>query len=184
MNPTIALTVASLKMYYRNRQAIFWTLVLPLMFIVIFGLLDFGAFSTVNMGLVDEADTPASEILTELLERMEDSEGSDEGGVIDLSVGNRDAEMRALEDALESRLTREDEDANSWFVLGHLRTQLEIEASSDGLQLRKVVSEPTLIRKKGFLVHHGTTRSPIDVAAFIRAEREGRSLQAAADDTE
>lgn len=98
MNPTLALTIASLKMYYRNRQAIFWTLVLPLMFIVIFGLLNFGAFSTVNMGLVDEADTPASEILTELLERMEDSEGSDEGGVIDLSVGNRDAEMRALED--------------------------------------------------------------------------------------
>ena len=66
MNPTLALTIASLKMYYRNRQAIFWTLVLPLMFIVIFGLLNFGAFSTVNMGLVDEADTPASEILTEL----------------------------------------------------------------------------------------------------------------------
>ena len=63
-------------------------------------------------------------------------------------------------------------------------TQLEIEASGDGLQLRKVVSEPTLIRKKGFLVHHGTTRSPIDVAAFIRAEREARSLQAAANDTE
>ena len=63
-------------------------------------------------------------------------------------------------------------------------TQLEIEASGDGLQLRKVVSEPTLIRKKGFLVHHGTTRSPIDVAAFIRAEREARGLQIAADDTE
>ena len=63
-------------------------------------------------------------------------------------------------------------------------TQLEIEASGDRLQLRKVVSEPTLIRKKGFLVHHGTTRSAIDVAAFIRAEREARSLQIGADDTE
>ena len=63
-------------------------------------------------------------------------------------------------------------------------TQLEIEASGDRLQLRKVVSEPPLIRKKGFLVHHGTTRSAIDVAAFIRAEREARSLQIGADDTE
>ena len=63
-------------------------------------------------------------------------------------------------------------------------TELEIETSGDGLRLRKVVSEPTLIRKKGVLVHHGTIRSPIDVAAFIRAERAGRSLQAAADDTE
>ena len=63
-------------------------------------------------------------------------------------------------------------------------TELDIEASGDGLRLRKVVSQPTLIRKKGVLVHHGTTSAPIDVAAFIRAEREARSRQAAADDTE
>ena len=39
--------------------------------------------------------------------------------------GGDRTEMRALEDALEKRLAREDDDANSWFVLGHLRTQLE-----------------------------------------------------------
>ena len=98
MNPTFALTIASLKMYYRNRQAIFWTLVLPLMFIIIFGLLNFGAFSTINMGLVDEADTPASEVLRDVLKGMEESEGSDEGGVIELTVGRREAELQALED--------------------------------------------------------------------------------------
>lgn len=38
--------------------------------------------------------------------------------------GNR-SEMRALEDALQSRLAREVGDVNSWFVLGHLRMQLE-----------------------------------------------------------
>ncbi len=97
MNPTLALTIASLKMYYRNRQAIFWTLVLPLMFIVIFGLLNFGAFSTVSMGLVDEADTTASEILRDVLEGMEESGESDEG-VIELSIGSRDSELQALED--------------------------------------------------------------------------------------
>ncbi len=53
-------------------------------------------------------------------------------------------------------------------------TELEIEAVGDGLQLRKVVSEPTLIRKKGFLVHHGTSPSGIDIGEFIRAEREAR----------
>ena len=37
------------------------------------------------------------------------------------------------------------------------------------------VSEPTLIRKKGFLVHHGTTRAAIDIVEFIRAEREARN---------
>ena len=56
-------------------------------------------------------------------------------------------------------------------------TELEIEATGDGLRLRKVVSEPTLIRKKGFLVHHGPTRSAIDIVEFIRAERDSRSRQ-------
>ena len=89
MHPTFALTIASLKMYYRNRQAIFWTLVLPLMFIVIFGLLNFGSFSNVDMGVVDEAETQAADILTGVLE---DSE------VVELSLGAKDAEMQALED--------------------------------------------------------------------------------------
>ncbi|MDE0026941.1 MAG: AbrB/MazE/SpoVT family DNA-binding domain-containing protein [Spirochaetaceae bacterium] len=53
-------------------------------------------------------------------------------------------------------------------------TELEIEAVGDGLQLRMVASEPTLIRKKGFLVHHGTTRAAVDIVDFIHAEREGR----------
>ena len=39
--------------------------------------------------------------------------------------GGNPSEMRALEDAVESRLAREVGDVNSWFVLGHLRMQLE-----------------------------------------------------------
>ena len=54
-------------------------------------------------------------------------------------------------------------------------TELEIEAVGDRLQLRKVGSKPTLIRKKGFLVHHGTTRAAVDIVDFIHAEREARS---------
>ena len=54
-------------------------------------------------------------------------------------------------------------------------TELEVEAMDDGLRLRKLVSEPNLIRKKGFLVHRGTTPSAIDVVEFIRAEREARN---------
>lgn len=54
-------------------------------------------------------------------------------------------------------------------------TELEVEAVGDGLQIRKVVSEPTLVRKEGFLVHHGTSPSAIDVGDFIRAEHEARS---------
>ena len=54
-------------------------------------------------------------------------------------------------------------------------TELEIEAVGASLELRRAVSEPTLKRKKGFLVHHGTEPAAIDIVEFIRAERETRS---------
>ena len=63
-------------------------------------------------------------------------------------------------------------------------TELEIKATGDGLKLRKIVSEPTLIRKKGFLVHHGTTRAAIDIVEFIRAEREARNRHITAADSD
>ena len=47
-----------------------------------------------------------------------------------------------------------------------------------------VVSGPTLIRKKGFLVHHGTTRAAIDIVEFIRAEREARNRHITAADSD
>ena len=54
-------------------------------------------------------------------------------------------------------------------------TELEIDASGDGVTLRKVGAEPSLIRKKGILVHHGGARVAVDIVEFIRAEREARS---------
>ena len=40
------------------------------------------------------------------------------------------------------------------------------------------------LRKKGFLVHHGTARSDIDIVEFIRAERDARSRHIATDTTD
>ena len=57
-------------------------------------------------------------------------------------------------------------------------TELEIEATGEYLRLRKVGAEPALTRRKGILVHHGDGRANLDVAAFIRAERESRSRRA------
>ena len=54
-------------------------------------------------------------------------------------------------------------------------TELEIKASGESLQLRKVGTEPSLVREKGILVHHGGACASLDVAAFIRAERDSRS---------
>ncbi len=59
-NPTLSLTRASMRIWFRDRQAIFWTFFLPLVLISVFGLLDFGAFRTVDIGIVDKSNNEAS----------------------------------------------------------------------------------------------------------------------------
>ena len=59
--------------------------------------------------------------------------------------------------------------------------ELEIEAVADGITLRKADPEPALVRKQGILVHHGTTRSPLDVGDIVRAERNARHARIARD---
>ena len=62
--------------------------------------------------------------------------------------------------------------------------ELEMEVSGEYLQLRKVGVEPALTRKRGILVHHGSDRVSLDVAAFIRAERDSRSRRLAPESVE
>ncbi len=89
MTPTIPLTIAALKIYFRNRQAIFWTLLLPLLIMIIFGLLDFGEFNEVDMGVVDLADNDPSRNLVSSLESSD---------LLEVNVGTHDEEMKKLED--------------------------------------------------------------------------------------
>ena len=58
----MVLTVASLKMWFRDRQAIFWTFFLPLVLMVILGVLNFGDLAAVDLGVVDEARNEACEV--------------------------------------------------------------------------------------------------------------------------
>ena len=62
--------------------------------------------------------------------------------------------------------------------------ELEMVAAGDCLQLRRVDAEPALVRRKGILVHHGGARPDLDVAAFIRAERDARSRRVLAEGPE
>ena len=49
-----SLFVASFKMFVRNRAALFFSLFVPLLIMLIFGVLNFGGTTTVSLGLVDE----------------------------------------------------------------------------------------------------------------------------------
>ena len=89
-NPTWVLTIASMKMWFRDRQAIFWTFFLPLVLMVIFGILNFGDFGAVDLGVVDRSQNAASRSLAGSLE---------ETGAFRLSMGSTEQEQRlALSD--------------------------------------------------------------------------------------
>lgn len=87
-NPTWVLTVASLRMWFRDRQAIFWTFFLPLVLMLIFGILNFGDFGAVDLGVVDQARNERSHGLVG---------GLREFRTFDLTTdGTAEAEYRAL----------------------------------------------------------------------------------------
>lgn len=55
MRKFIKFSVASIKMFFRNRQALFFSLFLPLMIMTIFGLIDFGKMGTTQLMIYDGA---------------------------------------------------------------------------------------------------------------------------------
>ncbi|HEX2049579.1 MAG TPA: ABC transporter permease [Actinomycetota bacterium] len=95
MSSTIKLLGASVKMLFRDKQALFWALAFPVIFAVIFGMFDFEQPPEVRIGVVAESSTPLSGAVVDGLERVETltvSERSDldsaraalEGGDLDI----------------------------------------------------------------------------------------------------
>ena len=83
-----ALFAASVKMFVRNRLALFFSLFLPLIIMLIFGVLNFEGSTTVTLGVVDDAGTDASAALVD---------GLAEYDYLDITEGDRAAELEALE---------------------------------------------------------------------------------------
>jgi ABC-2 type transport system permease protein len=84
-----ALFVASAKMFVRNRAAVFFSLFLPLIIMLIFGVLNFEGATELDVGIVDEADNEASSALTARLAEYD---------YLVISEGERDTELAALEE--------------------------------------------------------------------------------------
>lgn len=56
-------------------------------------------------------------------------------------------------------------------------SELEVELEPDGVRLRVCEGGGSLRRKQGIMVHHGSSVTQLDVAEFIRGEREARANQ-------
>lgn len=91
--PAIYLTWSSIKMWSRDRGALFWTFFLPLVIMVIFGLLNFGELGKVDLGIVDQAQNEASRRFiaeAEAVDALRVNTGGEENERAALADGQRD----------------------------------------------------------------------------------------------
>src|SRR3972149_1059456 len=64
-------SIASIKMFFRNRQALFFSLFLPLMIMVIFGVIDFDSMGNVRLEVIDNIKNKQSQNLIDGLKKIE-----------------------------------------------------------------------------------------------------------------
>ena len=57
-------------------------------------------------------------------------------------------------------------------------SELEVDALGNEIRLRVAGTEPSMVQKRGVLVHHGVRKSDLDVVEFLRAEREKTAVAA------
>lgn len=81
------LTWMLFKAYLRDRGAIFFSILIPILITAIFGVLNFGGSNKVTVGIVDEARNPASNLFIDNLKRVE---------ILDVRLGEHDPELGAL----------------------------------------------------------------------------------------
>jgi ABC-2 type transport system permease protein len=81
------LFIASLKMLFRQREAILWSLLLPLFMIVLFSFVRFDGMGRIDLGVVNEAGEKSAKLLASLKDVK----------TFQLHEGENTAEMQALE---------------------------------------------------------------------------------------
>lgn len=86
------LFIASFKQYIRDKEAIFWSLLFPIIFLLLFRLFDFSGTVNANVVIVDNANNQFSEILTKALLTVD-------GVGINTSIGSEGEAISSLEKA-------------------------------------------------------------------------------------
>jgi ABC-2 type transport system permease protein len=71
MKTALKFTVVSIKMFFRNKQGLFWTMFLPVLIMVIFGLMKFDQYGKSNLAIVDKAKTKESKQLISNLKEVD-----------------------------------------------------------------------------------------------------------------
>ncbi|MFN0157053.1 MAG: ABC transporter permease [Bacteroidota bacterium] len=87
------LTVASVKMLFRQKEAIIWSVLFPLFMILLFGFVNFGGMGSVELGVINEAGPDGEAFIHELgkVSSIELSNGTRKVELEQLTKGERDA---------------------------------------------------------------------------------------------
>ncbi|HXX63162.1 MAG TPA: ABC transporter permease [Bacteroidota bacterium] len=86
MELRLKLCIAALKMFIRQREAILWTVLFPLLLVLLFGFVRFGGIGRLSLGVVNDAGQAGADLITHLKSV----------GTFDVSEGTSDEMMRAL----------------------------------------------------------------------------------------
>ncbi|MEK7251562.1 MAG: ABC transporter permease [Bacteroidota bacterium] len=86
------LFVASLKMLFRQREAVLWSILLPLFMILLFSFVRFDGMGRIDLGLVNEAGEKSAKLIASLkdVKTLKLHEGSKEAELKELEKGERE----------------------------------------------------------------------------------------------
>ncbi len=108
MNTTYKLTIAEMKMFLRNKQALFFTLFMPLFIMLIFGYIGFDKPTKFDVGLVVDSPNAQTTAFIESIKQFPTftiHEGTLEEERIQLDEGNRAAILQVPNDLLPASPT-------------------------------------------------------------------------------
>lgn len=97
------LTIANIKMYIRDRQALFWAFFFPLLLMTVFGVMNFEGSGKLSLGVVNLSPSPAAGEFISTLGKSESLKITKDSREIEeaaLKKGDRDAVMILPEDFL------------------------------------------------------------------------------------
>ena len=107
---TFILTIASMKMFLRNRQAMFFSMFMPLIILFIFGSIDFDKPGRMQIGLVTHTPSPeTAQFVKEIrsVKTLSIDVGTLESELAELGGGNRTAVIDVPDDLLSRRKSPE-----------------------------------------------------------------------------
>jgi ABC-2 type transport system permease protein len=127
------MTLASLKMFFRQKEAVIWTVLFPLMVIILFSFIKFDGLGRMHLGIANEAGGRAA-ALTEALQKVK---------TFEVFEGTRESELRELEKG-ERDVVLIIPASFSPAVAGSVTAFADVEAKPREAQLASLVLQRTL----------------------------------------